>query len=125
MDALQSLRVRVDKHHACRRALFETPNRASFTFDRTRADAQIANIEISGLRQQYECFGKMVIADSVVHVRERSVNGKIVVPVNGTADFFTAVLKTGLDFINLNVYVTDRGINCSCSGANAQCILNK
>ncbi|AGR57138.1 ETM [Choristoneura rosaceana nucleopolyhedrovirus] len=108
MDALQSLRVRVDKHYACRRALFETPNCASFTFDRTKVDAQIANIEISGLRQQYECFGKMVVADSVVHVRERSVNGKIVVPINGAVDFFTAVLKSGLEFIYLNVYVINR-----------------
>lgn len=108
MDALQNVRVHIDKHHACRRALFEAPNRASFTFDRATADASIASIEISGLRRPYECFGKMVVGDALVHVRERSAGGKIVVPVNGPADFFTAVLKTGPEFIKLDVYVAPR-----------------
>ncbi|QDL56988.1 ETM [Dione juno nucleopolyhedrovirus] len=108
MDALQSVRVRIDKHHACRRALFEAPNFASFTFDRLKANASIVHIEISGLRRPYECFGKMVIGDAVVHVHERSASGKILVPVGGTVDFFTAVFKTGLDFFKLNVYVVAR-----------------
>ncbi|BAE72393.1 ETM [Hyphantria cunea nucleopolyhedrovirus] len=108
MDVLHNLRVRINKHHTCRRALFESPNRASFTFDRTKADAQIASIEISGLRRPYECFGKIMVAERVVYVRERSTSGKIVVLVNGAADFFTAVLKNGLDFIKLKVYVTTR-----------------
>ncbi|ABI13834.1 etm [Anticarsia gemmatalis multiple nucleopolyhedrovirus] len=106
MDALQNVRVKIDKHHACRRVVFESPNRVSFTFDRLKTGAEITNIEISGLRQQYECFGKMVVNDAVVHVREPTVNGKIVVTVGGIVDFFTAVLKNDLDFIKLNVYVT-------------------
>lgn len=105
MDALQNVRVRIDKYHVCRRVLLETPNRASFTFDRTKPDSQIANIEIGGLRRPYECFGKMVVNNAVVHVRENSAEGKIVVPINGSVDFFTAILKTDFDSIKLNVYI--------------------
>jgi hypothetical protein len=116
MDAaLQNVRVKINKHHVCRRAVFESPNRVSFTFDRLNTDTKIANIEISGLRQQYECIGKMVVNDVVVHVREPSVAGKITVPVGGTIDFFTAVLKNGLEFIKLDMYVTttDRTWQCN------------
>nr|UIX56229.1 ETM [Hyphantria cunea nucleopolyhedrovirus]UIX56374.1 ETM [Hyphantria cunea nucleopolyhedrovirus] len=122
MDVLQNLRVRIDRHHTCRRALFESPNRASFTFDRTKADAQIASIKINGLRRPYECFGKVMMAERVVHVRERSINGTIVVPVNGAADFFIAVLKTGLEFIKLKVYVTTRDQHTRINnGGRAEC----
>ena len=116
MDVLQNVRVKIDKHHACRRVLCENPNRVSFTFDRPKTGTEIVNIEISGLRQQYECFGKMIVNDAIVHVREPTVNGKIVVPVNGVVDFFTAVLKNGLDFIKLDMYVTTM-TNRTCQGS--------
>lgn len=105
MDALQNVRVRIDKNHSCRRVIIEPPNRVSFTFDRLVTCVQISTIEISGLRQSYECFGKMVVDDSIVHVHEHSAGGKIVVSVNGIADFFIAILKCGLEFIKLEVYM--------------------
>lgn len=60
MDVLQNGRVRIDKNHACRRVIIEPPNLVSFTFDRLATCVQINTIEISGLRQSYECFGQMV-----------------------------------------------------------------
>ncbi|AJD09261.1 etm [Condylorrhiza vestigialis mutiple nucleopolyhedrovirus] len=124
MDVLQNVRVKIDKHHACRRVLIESPNRMSFTFDRLKTDTEIVNIEISGLRQQYECFGKMIVNDAIVHVREPTVNGKIVVPVNGVVDFFIAVLKNGLDFIQLNMYMTTM-TNRTCESSKCALCFNK
>ncbi|ABS76418.1 etm [Antheraea pernyi nucleopolyhedrovirus] len=110
MDALQNVRVRIDKHHACRRALAESPNRVTFAFDRLKPGALAADIEISGLRQPYECLGKMVVGDAVVYVRQHSAGGKVTGPVGGVVDSLTAVLKNGFEFIELDVRVAERGI---------------
>ncbi|AAK85608.1 hypothetical protein [Epiphyas postvittana nucleopolyhedrovirus] len=107
MDVLQNVRVKINKHYKCCSASFETPNTASFKFNRLQTNVLANNIEISGLRHQYECYAKMLIGNSVVYVQEHAVDGKIVIPVNGTVDYLTAVLKIGLQIINVNVYVTE------------------